>query len=60
MMSMALGMLPMILQMGGPKMLLSMGAKMGIGSGVEKLLGNSRQGILAKKMMEDPGEFFEI
>ena len=59
MMSMALGMLPMILQMGGPKMLLSMGAKMGIGSGVEKLLGNSRQGILAKKMMEDPGEFFE-
>ena len=56
---MALSMLPMILQMGGPKMLLSMGAKMGLSSGAERLLGNSRYGKRANQLINDPGEFFE-
>ena len=59
MLTMGLGMLPMVLQMGGPKMLLSMGAKMGFSSGADKLLGNSRSGKLANQLMTDPGAFFE-
>ena len=56
---MALSMLPMVLQMGGPQMLLTMGAKMGLSSGAEKLLGNSRQGKMANQLINDPGQFFE-